>query len=127
MAKNSKSLDGDWQGDGWGIAWQSRDLGWNLKKSVHPIWDEEEVFSQIPKTRLFFVHARSSSFLHHKKVLAYNQPFICDPFVFVFNGLLREVSFPYRVAGNIGSQKIWKIFTDLLQQSSPKEALLQLV
>ena len=126
MAKKSKALDGDWQGDGWGVGWLSENQSWHLKKSIRPIWKEKDLLDQIPKTKLILIHARSSSFPQHKKILAYNQPFIRGPFLFVFNGFLRGVNLPYPVEGRIGSQKVWKILSDLLFRFSPQEAISEL-
>ena len=60
--KDSKALDGDWQGDGWGIGWQDEDHEWRINKSINPLWEEEDYFRQIPQSKYFLVHARSASF-----------------------------------------------------------------
>ena len=125
MTKNSRALDGDWQGDGWGISWISSSQEWCIKKSIQPIWEEVHIASYIPESKLTMVHARSASFPNHKNVLDYNQPYIREPYAFVFNGFLRGVSFPRPVIGNIGSQKIWNILYDLLMQFSPEESLVR--
>ncbi|MGB8952248.1 MAG: class II glutamine amidotransferase [Candidatus Aminicenantales bacterium] len=126
MAERSKAPDGDWQGDGWGVSWLDREGNWQELKSISPMWEEMDVFSKIPESRLFLAHARSASFPQHKKILAYNQPFVQEPFVFVFNGLLKEVSFSYSVPGKIGAQKIWNILLHLLKKHNPREGLEQL-
>src|SRR3989338_688548 len=82
MAKKSKAYDGDWQGDGWGIAWMVNKK-WNIIKSLYPIWKDEHKFFDFPSTTIFAVHARSASFPQHKNNLEYNQHFINDSTVFV--------------------------------------------
>lgn len=126
MAQKSKALDGDWQGDGWGVCWLSDDKAWKLKKSIRPIWEDQKFFQVLPESRLICAHARSASFPHHKGNVDYNQPFICDSYAFVFNGLLKRVSFPVPVAGEIGSQKIWNILLELLKNFSPHKSLVML-
>ena len=93
---------------------------------MNPIWQDCHSFKHIPKSNLFIVHARSSSFRNHKGVLDYNQPFVKEPYSFVFNGLVKNVSFPYAVSGNIGSQKIWKLLLGILEQYPPDESLVRL-
>ncbi len=122
MAKNSKSFDGDWQGDGWGIAWKKNHT-WQLFKSVSPIWENEKKFDEIPETTIFAVHARSASFPKHKNNIEYNQPFINGSKVFVFNGLLKGVTLPYQTTGKIGAQKIWNLLQAELKNHRPNIAL----
>lgn len=126
MAKNSKALDGDWQGDGWGIGWQNENQQWQIKKSINPVWEDEAQFRQIPKSKYFLVHARSASFPAHKNNLDFNQPFQKGQFAFLFNGLIKGVSLPYSTPGKIGSQKIWHILSGLINHSPPEVALLEL-
>jgi len=126
MAKNSKALDGDWQGDGWGIGWLDKNKQWQIKKSIHPIWKNKSHFRQIPMSTHFLVHARSASFPAHKDNLEFNQPFNSGQLAFLFNGLIKGVSLPYPTPGKIGSQKIWHILSGLIRQSSPEEALQEL-
>lgn len=123
MARKSKAFDGDWQGDGWGIAWVSDNSSWQIYKSLSPIWDEEKKFARFPETNLFAIHARSASFPQHKNNLEFNQPYISDSVVFVFNGLLRGVKLPFTVPGNIGAEKIWSLLQDELKSKNPEEAL----
>lgn len=122
MAKNSKTFDGDWQGDGWGIVWKIENI-WSLKKSLQPIWEDQEIFSSIPVSTHFLVHARSASFPNHKNIIEFNQPYIAGKYAFVFNGLLKGVALPHPVAGKIGAQKIWNILQDYLKEHSPEESL----
>lgn len=122
MAEKSKTLDGDWQGDGWGIAWLDEKNKWQVKKSLQPIWKETKVFGEFPQTSLFVAHARSASFPHHKGIIEFNQPYISDKYAFVFNGLLRGVSLP-SIPGKIGAEKIWFLLQQELKKSNPQEAL----
>lgn len=122
MAKTSKALDGDWQSDGWGIAWIDSDNKWQLKKSLLPVWKDTRSFSKFPKTSVFVVHARSASFPNHKGVIEFNQPYITGSYAFVFNGLLKGVSLP-KVPGKIGAEKIWYLLERELRKNSVVEAL----
>ena len=122
MAKNSKTFDGDWQGDGWGVSWKNEN-GWSLKKSLKPIWEDEAVFTIIPASTHFLIHARSASFPHHKDIIEFNQPYIAGTYAFVFNGLLKGVALPHPVEGKIGAQKIWNILQEYLQNNSPETSL----
>lgn len=123
MARKSKAFDGDWQGDGWGIAWVSDNPSWQIYKSLSPIWDEEKKFADFPETNLFAIHARSASFPQHKNNLEFNQPFIANSAVFVFNGLLKGVRLPFSVPGTIGAEKIWSLLQDELKNKSPEKAI----
>lgn len=126
MAERSRAPDGDRQGDGWGAGWLDAQERWQTLKSSRPVWTDGSIFNLIPKSRIFLFHARSSSFLGHKNVLAYNQPFVRDSFTFVFNGLLQGVNLPVPVAGDIGSQKIWALLSDLLWAHEPGPSLERL-
>lgn len=44
----------------------------------------------------------------------------------MFNGLLRGVKLPQRVAGSIGAQKIWTLLQHYLTTQPPLDALTQL-
>lgn len=120
MAKKSKALDGDWQGDGWGIAWMQNGQ-WKVYKSLKPVWEDQSVFKTFPKTNMFLVHARSASFPKDKGNIEFNQPYIYKNYAFVFNGLLKGVRLA--VPGRIGAEKIWNILKNNLDRFSPKEAL----
>jgi len=125
MAQNSQAFDGDWQGDGWGISWLQNNH-WQIEKFLLPIWTQKNKFSNFPQTTLFAIHARSASFPAHQGNLDYNQPFIDDPYTFVFNGLLKGVSLSSSLPGDIGAQKIWFFLRKLLNRLAPLEALTRL-
>jgi len=120
----SKTPDGDWQGDGWGISFLSEDGRWLIRKSLLPIWRETEVFNIFPRSKFFLVHARSASFPQQKGLIEYNQPFISSSFAFVFNGFLKGMSFPPALQGNIGSQKLWSMLLKLVEtEKEPAKAI----
>jgi hypothetical protein len=73
------------------------------------------------------VHARSASFAHHTGNIAYSQPYICAPYAFVFNGLLKGVRLPRRVPGTIGAEKIWWLVQEQLAQGVPPPQALATV
>lgn len=123
MCRQSKSLDGDDQGDGWGLAYVEGGQ-WQKTSSLEPIWEDQAEFANLPKTTMLVAHARSASFPDQKGVLAYNQPFVYRQHVFVFNGLLQGVKLDRPIPGKIGSQKIWYLVKELLKQGkSPRQAL----
>ena len=75
MCQHSTGLSGEgWQGDGWGVAWRDDREGWQVQRSVAPIWTETDTMQNLPPTCHLLVHARSASFTQHKGNLAYNQP-----------------------------------------------------
>lgn len=122
MAKKSKAYDGDWQGDGWGISWWSGH-SWEQYVSLKPVWEDRSFFDFVPDSKMVCVHARSASFAKHKNKIDYNQPFIFGKYAFVFNGLIKGVTFPYRLEGQIGSQKIWSLIKMYLRKNPPKVSL----
>ena len=83
MSEKSKALDGDWQGDGYGIAWIDPVLGWERRTSLAPVWQETDHFKDVPATRTLVAHARAASFAHHKGVIEFNQPYLFDRYAFV--------------------------------------------
>lgn len=112
----SRAPDGDRQADGWGIAWKEGDVdAWQLHKSLQPIWQDQAVFSQFPRARLWVAHARSAGFIEHKGILSHNQPYLSDGVCFVFNGMVRGVRLPNKVAGEIGAQKIFALALKALE------------
>ena len=106
--QKSIAPDGELQKDGYGIAWHNGKT-WQLKKSLAPIWEEEDFFEQIPETNLFVAHARSAGFSKDKDDLEYNQPFIDGSLCFVFNGMIRKISLNLPLPGKIGSQKLFSL------------------
>ncbi|MHB8362371.1 MAG: class II glutamine amidotransferase [Patescibacteria group bacterium] len=122
MAKKSKALDGDWQGDGCGIAWINEEGNWSIRKSLLPIWEDRKLFNDIDLTHTFIAHARSASFMEHKGFIEFNEPYINKKFAFVFNGILKGVSL-HNIPGKIGAQKIWYLLEKELEQNDPNKAL----
>lgn len=116
MAKNSPAYDGDWQGDGWGISILTENNIWLTNKSLNPIWKDQQVFDSFPQTTTFIIHARSASFEHHKGEIEYNQPYVEEPYAFVFNGLLKKVMFKQKIPGKIGAQKLFYLLNELLKK-----------
>ncbi|MDO8609326.1 MAG: hypothetical protein Q7R95_02150 [bacterium] len=112
MAKKSRAFDGDWQGDGWGFSWLDNNNNWQLYKSTKPVWKDFESIDQTILTNKFAIHARSASFPEHKNNKEFNQPYINEPNIFVFNGLLKGVTIS--IPGNVGAQKIWNLLQNLL-------------
>lgn len=123
MCRKSRSLEGDWQGDGWGLSYLSDDGNWVLKKSIKPVWEEKATFKSLAAGRFFLFHARSSSFPEQRNCLDYNQPFCSGPYSFVFNGFIKGICLPFPVKGEIGSQKIWNMLQSYLKSEPPEEAL----
>lgn len=106
--QKSVAPDGELQKDGYGIAYHDGQT-WQLKKSLAPIWEEQDSFEQIPETNLFVAHARSSGFAKDKDNLNYNQPFTDGSFCFVFNGMIRKIKLNLPLEGMIGSQKLFSL------------------
>lgn len=111
MCRQSRTLDNDWQGDGWGISWWKGD-GWHSYHSLNPIWEDAGQWQQFPEVKMLMVHARSASFEQHKDKLTYNQPYLSDNCSFVFNGLVRGVNLDRPIPGEIGAQKIFNILLE---------------
>lgn len=120
MAKKSKAFDGDWQGDGWGVSWIENN-SWKNYRSLKPIWEDTEMFDNIPSTSVLSIHARSASFPQHKNNIAYNQPYIENEYSFVFNGLLKGVKL--LIPGDIGAQKIWFLLKRYVRNNDLRTAL----
>ena len=125
MCQHSHCLDGDWQGDGWGVAWWQDGTGWQRYRSVAPIWTEMEALPDLPPTRHLVVHARAASFPQHKGKLVYSQPYVWESYAFVFNGLIKGVRLPRKVPGSIGAAKIWHLVQEQLQRGAPLQTALQ--
>jgi predicted glutamine amidotransferase len=124
--RNSRSPDGDWQGDGWGACWLNESGDWSLYKSLLPIWEDTASFSLVSATHYLLIHARSASFPKDKAILEYNQPYVNKEYAFVFNGLLKGVKIPIPLEGTIGAQKIWSLTKKILSHSKPHDALISL-
>jgi len=122
MCQNSHAPDGDWQGDGWGIAWFEKDT-WKSYKSLSPVWEDQNKFSDIPSTNLFAVHARSAGFPQHKNNLDYNQPYLGDNLCYVFNGMIRGVRIPRVLEGQIGAQKIFSFLKQEIKNNNAEATL----
>jgi len=122
MCEKSRAPDGDWQGDGYGIAWMENGA-WQLTKSLTPIWESQESFSHVSETKMLVVHARSAGFPQHKGNIEFNQPYIRDSLCFVFNGMVRGVKLSMPLEGAIGAQKIFSLIKILLKKETPETAL----
>jgi len=115
--------NGDLQEDGWGVAWLDKDNNWNTKKSLNPIWEDTDIFSAIPQTKMLAIHARSATFPKEKGNISYNQPYIAGKYCFVFNGAIRGVTLNRPVPGDIGAQKIWSLLQENLQKNTAAKSL----
>ena len=122
MCQRSRAPDGDWQGDGYGIAWQ-KDSQWHLHKSLKPIWQDEDIFSKVGATNLLVAHSRSAGFPQHKGIIDYNQPFVKDTMCFVFNGMIKGVRLNIPLEGKIGAQKIFSLLLKEAKNNNTEEAL----
>ncbi|HNX98197.1 MAG TPA: hypothetical protein PKK12_10995, partial [Candidatus Aminicenantes bacterium] len=123
MARCSYSPEGDWQGDGWGVAWLGAEGRWHSRHSLAPLWQEEASFVSLPESRRWVCHARSASFPATRGVVAYNQPYLLGSTAFVFNGLLAGVRTPAPVPGRIGAQKIAHLVAENLEHRSLSRTL----
>lgn len=124
MAEKSRAPDGDRQADGWGAAWYTD--GWQVKKSIRPMWEDREKFQEIPETTFLALHARSASFPAHKDTIEYNQPFTQGTTCFVFNGSIQGIKMAQPVPGTIGAQKLFYLLQKNLKHLSPEDSLRQL-
>ncbi|MBM3283199.1 hypothetical protein FJY90_03005 [Candidatus Gottesmanbacteria bacterium] len=132
MCQKSHAPDGDWQGDGWGIAIKiqkssrsnrDKNQNWEVYKSLNPIWKDQKQFSYFSEANLFVVHARSAGFPQHKGNLGYNQPYVAGSVCFVFNGMLHGVRLPGPVEGEIGAQKVFSLLRRELKNNTGEDAL----
>lgn len=119
----SRTIEGDRQGDGWGVSWLDDDSNWQSYHSLQAIWKDEQQLAIIPPTTQLLVHARSASFDDHKNDVSVNQPYLQDEYAFAFNGVVYGVKLQKRVAGKTGSQKIFNLLKNDLQNQSPSQAL----
>ena len=125
MARDSQVSPGKWQGDGWGVAWRDGN-DWQLYKSLKPVWQDRDLFAQVPASTCVIVHARAASFDRGKGVLEVNQPYLGEGYAFVFNGWLKGVRFSTGMPGEIGAQKLWHLLQGYLRESPPQDALNRL-
>ena len=116
-------LSKEWQGDGWGICWLEDNKTWKGFKSLFPIWEEKKF--DFPQSRIFLLHARSSSFKEHKNKIEYNQPFFDDKLAFVFNGFVSKVKLNFKVEGEIGAQKIFNLIKKFAKKFGTKKSILK--
>ena len=98
IARHSK----EYQGHGWGCAYQNFAGKWELYKNIQPIWEDD--LSQFPSATLLVAHARSA-FEDTDIVVENNMPFFDGRSIFIFNGELRGVRI--RESGRIGAEKIF--------------------
>jgi predicted glutamine amidotransferase len=121
----ARSAQGEWQGDGWGIASLTTGQGWTVHKSLRPIWEDVPQLLAAPPAQAYAVHARGASLDKGRGNLAFNQPYVDGGCAFTFNGFLRGVSLPQRVPGEIGAQRIWNLVRQemALRGASPATAL----
>jgi glutamine amidotransferase len=98
IARNSK----EYQGHGWGCAYQDETAAWKFYKNIKPVWEDD--FSRFDKTTLLVAHARSA-FEDRDIVVENNMPFFDGRTVYIFNGELRGVKI--REEGRIGAEKIF--------------------
>ncbi|MBI3379722.1 hypothetical protein HY029_03150 [Candidatus Gottesmanbacteria bacterium] len=112
MSERSRAPDGDWQGDGWGIAIKTQ--SWKIYKSLNPIWEDKDTFNIFPETNIFVVHARSAGFPQDRGIIEYNEPYVSDDLCFVFNGMLKGVNIARQLEGKIGAQKIFSLIQNVI-------------
>lgn len=121
ITQKSKAPDGTYHVDGHGIAWKKGNE-WKLHKSLAPIWEEQDYFETIPPTKLLVVHARGAGFGTGNN-LDFNEPFIDNNLVFVFNGSIRKISTNLNLEGKIGSQKLFSLLKLYNKKSNLKQSL----
>lgn len=121
-AKENPSVEGDWQGDGWGVSYLI-DSKWERIKSAKPIWEQLDRLKGLPKTTVFTAHARSASYDKYVGDDKVNQPYISPKYSYVFNGNIQGVKMNRPVPGRIGAEKIWYLLRDSLKTNEPDKAL----
>jgi hypothetical protein len=109
------------------MAWWHAQGAWHVHRSLAPIWTEMDAVQHLPPTRHLVVHARSASFPQHKGNPAYTQPYVHEPYAFVFNGLITGVRLSWKVPGAIGAEKVWYLVRQQLDQGVPPQHALQQV
>ena len=113
--EKSMAPDGGLQNDGYGIAWKEENT-WQLKKSLAPIWTEQGMFQEVPQSDFFIAHARSAARPIDKNIIEYNQPFLDDDFLYVFNGMIKGVRLSIPLNGIIGSQKLFSLLKHQIKE-----------
>lgn len=123
--EQSIAPDGERQKDGFGVAWK-KEGEWLLSRSLLPIWEGKDLLNKVPETNFFAVHARGSGFERDRDNIDYNQPFVDDDLVFVFNGIIRKVKLRIPLEGKIGSQKLFSLIKNLQKKQTLEIALTEL-
>jgi predicted glutamine amidotransferase len=123
LAQASRTIDGDMQNNGWGMAWLDDENQWQIYKSMKPVWEDTAVFESFIPTKTLLVHARSASYSKFIDDVSVNQPYFNNKFSFVFNGDLSGVKIDKPVPGKIGAQKLWYLLQQNLLNESPYNAL----
>lgn len=108
LSEKSLTPDGDRQKDGWGLFTKKQ-----FYKSTKPIWEDEIVNNNWLKDNLLIIHIRSA--FKGKDNLEFNQPFVNNGLIFVFNGLLKGVKI--KCEGEIGSQKIFNLIQKIYKEN----------
>jgi len=124
MCRESRTIEGDLQGDGWGVAWKNNQGQWQTFHSLNPIWDELKTLLELGQyAQELVVHARSASFDDYKDDLSVNQPYLSEDKnrVFAFNGVVYKVKLKRKLAGKIGAQKIFSLINQEAESSSSLE------
>lgn len=117
IAKNSK----EYQGHGWGCAYQDPAGHWQFYRDIRPIWEDD--LSRFGETSLLVAHARSA-FEDKDIVVENNMPFFDGRTVYIFNGELRGVKI--REEGRIGAEKIYN-YIRRFDKGNTQQALMKAV
>lgn len=123
MCQESRTIEGDLQGDGWGVAWRDKKGQWQSHHSLKPIWEELDSLLELSGyAKEVVVHARSASFDDYKDDVSVNQPYLSEDKnrVFAFNGVVYKVKLKRRLEGKIGAQKIFSLIN---QEAKRKHSL----
>lgn len=124
MCQESKTIEGDWQGDGWGVAWKDNSGSWQTHHSLNPIWEETNYLVSLGGyAKEIAVHARSASFDDYKNDVTVNQPYLSKDKnrVFVFNGVIYKVKLKRKLTGKIGAQKIFSLINQEAKRTKNSE------
>ena len=117
IAENSK----EYQGHGWGCAYQNPDGRWQFYRNIKPVWEDD--LGGFGETRLLVAHA-CSAFEDRDIVVENNMPFFDGRTVFIFNGELRGVKI--REEGRIGAEKIFN-YISRFDHGDTRQALIKAV